>query len=76
MLAVEPKPYSALTNIFATPEKLASPSNPWTGEQLCKHFCSLTTTCALVEEDFCFSGNLEAGADINDAYGFDGIFED
>ncbi len=37
------------------------PSNPWTGEQLNKHFCSLKTKFALVDESFSHSGNLEAG---------------
>jgi len=40
------------------------PISPWTGEQLRKHFCSLKTKFALVDECFCRSGNLEAGADI------------
>jgi len=48
------------------------PISPWTGEQLRKHFRSLKTKFALVDECFCRSGNLEAGADIEEADHFDG----
>jgi hypothetical protein len=48
------------------------PLSPWTGEQLRKHFRSLKTKFALVDEVFCRSGNLEAGADIDEADRFDG----
>jgi hypothetical protein len=34
------------------------PAVAWTGEQLCKHFYSLKTKFALVEDMFCHSGNL------------------
>jgi hypothetical protein len=46
------------------------PQNPWTGEELCKHFYTLKTKFALVDECFCRSGNLEAGADIDKANRF------
>jgi len=39
---------------------------------LCKYFCSLKTKFALVDRCFCHSGNLEAGADIEEADQFDG----
>jgi len=42
------------------------------GEQLRKHFRTLKTKIALVDECFCHSGNLEAGADIDEADRFDG----
>jgi len=48
------------------------PTTPWTGEELCKHFCNLKTKFALVDEGFCWSGNLDAGADIDEASRFDG----
>jgi hypothetical protein len=48
------------------------PSSPWSGEDLRKHFRSLKTKFALVDEVFCRSGNLEAGADIDEADRFDG----
>jgi hypothetical protein len=48
------------------------PFSPWTGEQLQKHFQTLKTKFALVDECFCCSGNLEARADIDEADGFDG----
>ena len=48
------------------------PSKPWSGEELCKHFRSLKTKFALVDEVFCRSGNLEAGADVDEADRFDG----
>jgi hypothetical protein len=32
------------------------PQTPWTGEELCKHFCTLKTKFALVDECFCRSG--------------------
>jgi len=46
---------------------MATPSLPWTGEDLRKHFRSLKTKFALVDEVFCCSVNLEAGADIDEA---------
>ena len=48
------------------------PITPWSGEQLRKHFRTLKTKFALVDECFCRSGNLEAGADIDEADRFDG----
>jgi hypothetical protein len=48
------------------------PPTPWTGEELPKHFCNLKTKFALVDECFCQLGNLEAGADIDEADRFDG----
>ena len=48
------------------------PSKPWSGEELRKHFRSLKTKFALVDEVFCRSGNLEAGADVDEADRFDG----
>jgi hypothetical protein len=48
------------------------PQTPWTGEELCKHFCTLKTKFVLVDECFCRPGNLEAGADIDEADRFDG----
>ncbi len=121
MLAVDPESYSALNDIFASPDKevrqaqiddkslsfnekwnsLANcfmnagdfapenewanlnsrikdvdprspPLTSWTGEQLRKHFRSLKTKFALVDEVFCRSGNLEAGADVDEADRFDG----
>jgi len=121
MLAVDPESYSALNDIFASPDKevrraqiddkslsfnekwnsLANcfmnaqdfapenewgkldsriqdvdprspPLTPWTGEQLRKHFRSLKTKFALVDDIFCRSGNLEAGADVDEADRFDG----
>jgi hypothetical protein len=48
------------------------PISPWTGEQLRKHFRTLKTKFALVDECFCRSGNLGAGADIDEADRFDG----
>jgi len=47
------------------------PISPWTGEQLRKHFRTLKTKFALVDECFCRSGNLGAGADIDEADRFD-----
>jgi len=48
------------------------PCPPWSGEDLRKHFHFLKTKFALVDEVFCQSGNLEAGADIAEADRFDG----
>jgi hypothetical protein len=48
------------------------PITPWSGEQLRKHFRTLKTKFALVDECFCRSGNLEAGANIDEADRFDG----
>jgi hypothetical protein len=48
------------------------PISPWTGDQLQKHFHTLKTKFALVDECFCHSGNLEAGADIEETDWFDG----
>jgi hypothetical protein len=47
-------------------------SPPWIREVLWKHVWSLKTKLALiVDEVFCCSGNLEAGADIYEADQFD-----
>jgi hypothetical protein len=48
------------------------PVTPWTGESLRKTFCELKTKFALVDDMFSCSGNLEAGADIDEADCFDG----
>jgi hypothetical protein len=48
------------------------PSIPWSGEQLCKHFRSLKTKYVLVDEVFCWSGNLETGAGTDEADHFGG----
>jgi hypothetical protein len=48
------------------------PITPWSGEQLRKHFPTLKTKFALVDDCFCRSGNLEAGANIDEADHFDG----
>jgi hypothetical protein len=53
-------------------EPSSPPLTPWTGEQLRKHFCSLKTIFALVDEVFSQSGNLEAVADKDEADYFDG----
>jgi hypothetical protein len=43
------------------------PTTPWIGEELRKYFRNLKTKFALVDQVFCHSGNLEAGADIDEA---------
>jgi hypothetical protein len=48
------------------------PATPWTGESLRKTFCVLKTKFTLVDDMFSHSGNLEAGADIDEADCFDG----
>jgi len=48
------------------------PSPSQSGEQLWKHFHSLKTKFALVDEVFWWPGNLEVGADIDEADCFDG----
>jgi hypothetical protein len=48
------------------------PKTSWTGEELRKHFHTLKTKFALVDECFFCSGNVEAGADIDEAYRSDG----
>ena len=72
-------PYYSLENEWAdlySPIQDVDPRLPptisWTGEELQKHFSSLKTKSALVDECFCFSGNLEAGTDIKEADHFDG----
>ncbi len=47
-------------------------ATPWTGESLQKTFRELKTKFALVDDMFYRSGNLEAGADIDEADRFDG----
>jgi hypothetical protein len=46
-------------------------ATPWTGESLQKTFHELKTKFALVDDMFSRSGNLEAGADIDEADHFD-----
>jgi hypothetical protein len=50
----------------------SAPALPWTGETLRKTFRGLKTKFALVDDMFSRSGNLEAGADIDEADRFDG----
>jgi hypothetical protein len=50
----------------------SAPALPWTGESLQKTFHGLKTKFALVDDMFSRSGNLEAGADIDEADCFDG----
>ncbi len=49
-----------------------APALPWTGESLRKTFRGLKTKFALVDDMFSCSGNIEAGADIDEADHFDG----
>jgi hypothetical protein len=48
------------------------PSTPWTGEELRLKFRFFKTKFGLVDDAFCRSGNLEAGADIDEADRFYG----
>jgi hypothetical protein len=48
------------------------PLTPWTGERLRKTFRELKTKFAMVDDMFSRSGNVEAGADIDEADRFDG----
>jgi hypothetical protein len=72
-------PYYSLENEWADLDSRIQDVDPrlpptisWTGEELQKHFSSLKTKSALVDECFSFSGNLEAGTDIKEADHFDG----